>query len=139
LRATFEAAGVEFTNSDKPGVRLLLVSLRSRNYELRRRVDEAYRLAPESVQNEIDAIAKDAEYAGLDDAASLQEAYRNLRRRQRALEATGVEFIDEPPGVRLKETFRRATMPNEIRLDDYVMFPDDRPPPDIRSVGFVGQ
>jgi hypothetical protein len=69
----------------------MLVNLRTRNYELRKRVDEAYGRAPESVQREIDTIATEPEYAGLDDAAALLEVYQNLRRRQRALEAAGVE------------------------------------------------
>ncbi len=30
-------------------------------------------------------------------------------------------------------------MKNEIRIGDYVMFRDDRPPPDVRSLGLVGQ
>jgi hypothetical protein len=59
----------------------------------------------------------------------------------RTLEAAGVEFTNgNQPGVRLqKQSFGRTAMPNEIRIGDHVMFLENRPAPDILSVGLVGQ
>ena len=106
LRAALEWAGVEFTNSDKPGVRLMLVNLRSRNYELRRRVEAACEMLP-AARPEIERIASQLVVTDLEEAEALVEGYQNLRKRQRSLEAAGVEFIDEPPGVRLRKTAER--------------------------------
>ena len=58
-----------------------------------------------------------------------------------ALEAAGVEFTNgDQPGVRLKkQSFGKVAMPDDMQIGDYVMFPDDRPAPDIQSMGLVGQ
>ena len=103
IRAALEAAGVQFSNGDHPGVRLDLHGMRGRSAQLRARIDHALTLVDRSVSSKVESIRAEF-FKSHEEPQSLLESFNRLRRQKQILEAAGVEFTNgDQPGVRLRK------------------------------------
>jgi transcriptional regulator with XRE-family HTH domain len=104
VRRALEATGVEFTNGDRPGIRMDLLKILKDKVDLQDKVDEAVKLvADKAVLSEIDRIRAEPRTAK-EEPEALLEVFARLKRQQQVLEAAGVEFTNgDQPGVRLRK------------------------------------
>jgi transcriptional regulator with XRE-family HTH domain len=103
IRTALEAAGIEFTNGGRPGVRVDILGMRHLTAELRPKIDAGLKLVGKDVQLEVNDIRK-VDYQSTEEPYLSLEAFARLRRLQRILEAAGVEFTNGgQPGVRMRK------------------------------------